>query len=142
MTSIVITGANGFIGRLLAARLAVGSRAVVNGKDITVEKLVRIDKFVPAAPNDGDQNDGDHWVQGDVGDLVADRPELFTGADIVIHLASASAANPRPISTSNANLFAGVALGRCLAAAPHWPMLMFSSSLAIYGGTPDMPLRT
>ena len=50
MTSIVITGANGFIGRLLAARLAVGSRAVVNGKDITVEKLVRIDKFVPAAP--------------------------------------------------------------------------------------------
>ena len=56
MTSIVITGANGFIGRLLAARLAVGSRAVVNGKDITVEKLVRIDKFVPAAPNDGDQN--------------------------------------------------------------------------------------
>ena len=147
MTSIVITGANGFIGHLLAARLAVGSRAVVNGKDITVEKLVRIDKFVPAAPNDGDQNDGDqndgdHWVQGDVGDLVADRPELFTGADIVIHLASAvSGECEADLELGlNANLVAGVALGRCLAAAPHRPMLLFSSSLAIYGGTPDMPL--
>ena len=142
MTSIVITGANGFIGRLLAARLAVGSSAVVNGEDITVEKLVRIDKFVPAAPNDGDQNDGDHWVQGDVGDLVADRPELFTGADIVIHLASAvSGECEADLELGlNANLVAGVALGRCLAAAPHRPMLLFSSSLAIYGGTPDMPL--
>ena len=147
MTSIVITGANGFIGHLLAARLAVGSSAVVNGKDITVEKLVRIDKFVPAAPNhgdqnDGDQNDGDHWVQGDVGDLVADRPELFTGADIVIHLASAvSGECEADLELGlNANLVAGVALGRCLAAAPHRPMLLFSSSLAIYGGTPDMPL--
>ena len=137
MTSIVITGANGFIGRLLAARLAVGNRAVINGRDITVDRLVQIDKFIPPAPKDGD-----HWIEGDVGDLVATQPDIFTGADLVIHLASAvSGECEADLDLGlNANLFAGVALGRCLAAAPHRPMLLFSSSLAIYGGTPDMPL--
>ena len=137
MTSIVITGANGFIGRLLAARLAVGNRAVINGRDITVDRLVQIDKFIPLAPKDGD-----HWIEGDVGDLVATQPDIFTGADLVIHLASAvSGECEADLDLGlNANLFAGVALGRCLAAAPHRPMLLFSSSLAIYGGTPDMPL--
>ena len=84
MTSIVITGANGFIGRLLAARLAAGNSTVVNGREVSVEKLVQVDKFVPAEPKGGDE-----WVEGDVGDLVAERPEIFTGADLVIHLASA-----------------------------------------------------
>ena len=137
MTSIVITGANGFIGRLLAARLAAGNNTVVNGREVSVEKLVQVDKFVPAEPKDGDE-----WVEGDVGDLVAERPEIFTGADLVIHLASAvSGECEADLDLGlNANLFAGVALGRCLAATPHRPMLMFSSSLAIYGGTPDMPL--
>lgn len=137
MTSIVITGANGFIGRLLAARLAVGNRAVINGRDITVDRLVQIDKFIPPAPKDSD-----HWIEGDVGDLVATQPDIFTGADLVIHLASAvSGECEADLDLGlNANLFAGVALGRCLAATPHRPMLLFSSSLAIYGGTPDMPL--
>ena len=137
MTSIVITGANGFIGRLLAARLAVGNSTVVNGREVSVEKLVQVDRFIPAEPKDGDE-----WVEGDVGDLVAERPEIFTGADLVIHLASAvSGECEADLDLGlNANLFAGVALGRCLAAAPHRPMLLFSSSLAIYGGTPDMPL--
>ena len=137
MTSIVITGANGFIGRLLAARLAAGNNTVVNGREVSVEKLVQVDRFIPAEPKDGIE-----WVEGDVGDLVAERPEIFTGADLVIHLASAvSGECEADLDLGlNANLFAGVALGRCLAATPHRPMLMFSSSLAIYGGTPDMPL--
>ena len=137
MTSIVITGANGFIGRLLAARLAAGNNTVVNGREVSVEKLVQVDRFIPAEPKDGNE-----WVEGDVGDLVAERPEIFTGADLVIHLASAvSGECEADLDLGlNANLFAGVALGRCLAATPHRPMLMFSSSLAIYGGTPDMPL--
>ena len=84
MTSIVITGANGFIGRLLAARLAAGNSTIVNGREVSVERLVQVDKFIPADPKDGDE-----WIEGDVGDLVADRPEIFTGSDLVIHLASA-----------------------------------------------------
>ena len=137
MTSIVITGANGFIGRLLAARLAVGNSVVINGAETRVKTLVKIDKFIPANPAADD-----HWIEGDVGDLVATQPDIFTGADLVIHLASAvSGECEADLDLGlNANLFAGVALGRCLAAAPHRPMLLFSSSLAIYGGTPDMPL--
>jgi len=137
MTSIVITGANGFIGRRLAARLAVGNSAVINGRETSVGKLVKIDKFIPADPAADD-----HWIEGDIGDLVASQPDIFTGADLVIHLASAvSGECEADLDLGlNANLFAGVALGRCLAAAPHRPMLLFSSSLAIYGGTPDMPL--
>ena len=137
MTSIVITGANGFIGRLLADRLAVGAAVRIGGRDRTISTRTLVDRQIPenAANNT-------EWIEGDLGALISDRPDIFTAADVVIHLASAvSGECEADLDLGlNANLFTGVALGRCLAAAPHKPMLLFSSSLAIYGGTPDMPL--
>ena len=137
MTSIVITGANGFIGRLLAARLSVGATVRIDGRSRTIGKRTLVDQYIP----DDAATDGE-WIKGDLGALITDRPEIFTGVDVVVHLASAvSGECEADLDLGlNANLFTGIALGRCLAAAPHKPMLVFSSSLAIYGGTPDMPL--
>ena len=137
MTSIVITGANGFIGRLLAARLSVGTKVTIGGQQRTIDKRTLVDQYIT-----DDAADDPEWIRGDLGALIADQPEIFTGADVVVHLASAvSGECEADLDLGlNANLFTGIALGRCLAATPNKPMLLFSSSLAIYGGTPDMPL--
>ena len=139
MTTILITGANGFIGSQLAATMPVGSSLNLNGETRTVDKLVLVDHVV-SDPAGGP--DGAEWVEGDLGALVAGRPDLFSSADAVFHLASATSAECEADLDLglNANLMAGVALGRCLAAADHKPLLVFSSTLAIYGGTPDAPL--
>jgi len=137
VTSIVITGANGFIGRLLAARLTVGTQIMIGGQTRIIGTRTLVDRFIPdEATNDPE------WIRGDLGALITDRPELFTGADVVLHLASAvSGECEADLDLGlDANLFTGIALGRCLAATSRKPMLVFASSLAIYGGTPDQPL--
>ena len=141
MTSIVITGANGFIGRLLADRLTVGTEVTFAGKARTISRRILVDQHIPHAAADNAAGNAE-WIKGDLGALIVERPEIFTTADVVIHLASAvSGECEADLDLGlNANLFAGIALGRCLAAATHKPMLVFSSSLAIYGGTADMPL--
>ena len=139
MTTILITGANGFIGSRLAATMPVGSSLHLNGETRKVDRLVLVDHVV-SDPTGGP--DGAEWVEGDLGDLVAGRPDLFSGADVTFHLASATSGECEADLDLGlrANLMAGVALGRCLAAADHRPLLVFSSTLAIYGGTPDAPL--
>jgi len=139
MANILITGANGFIGSRLAATMPVGSTARLNGKDEVVERLVLVDHVVTdsvAGP------DGAEWAEGDLGALAAAQPDLFSSADAVFHLASATSGECEAELDLgiNANLLSGVALGRCLASASHRPLLVFSSTLAIYGGTPEAPL--
>ena len=139
MAHILITGANGFIGSRLAATMPVGSSLRLNDIDREVERLILVDHLVAdstAGP------DGAEWVEGDLGTLVAQQPELFASADAVFHLASATSGECEADLDLglNANLMNGVALGRCLAAAAHQPLLVFSSTLAIYGGTADAPL--
>ena len=139
MTKILITGANGFVGSRLAATMGPGSTIRLNGADRTVERLVLVDHVVSDSASGPD---GAEWAEGDLGALVAAQPELFSSADAVFHLASATSGECEADLDLgiNANLFAGVALGRCLAAAAHRPLLVFSSTLAIYGGTADAPL--
>ena len=139
MAHILITGANGFIGSRLAATMPVGSSLRLNDIDHEVERLTLVDHLVAdstAGP------DGAEWVEGDLGTLVAHQPELFASADAVFHLASATSGECEADLDLglNANLMNGIALGRCLAAAAHQPLLVFSSTLAIYGGTADAPL--
>ena len=117
----------------------MGSAARLNGKDEVVESLVLVDRVVTdiaAGP------DGAEWVEGDLGALVAAQPDLFSNADSVFHLASATSGECEAELDLgiNANLLAGLALGRCLASAAQRPLLVFSSTLAIYGGTPEAPL--
>ena len=139
MANILITGANGFIGSRLAATMPVGATLRLNGIPHTVGRLTLVDHVVTdttAGP------EGAEWVEGDLGSLVANHPDLFSAADAVFHLASATSGECEADLDLglNANLMNGIALGRCLAAAKHQPLLVFSSTLAIYGGTPEAPL--
>ena len=139
MAKILITGASGFIGSRLAATMPPGSSVRLNGKDDMVEKLVLVDHVVTDTTSGPD---GAEWAEGDLGALVASQPDLFSSADAVFHLASATSGECEADLDLgiNANLLGGVALGRCLASAAHRPLLVFSSTLAIYGGTPEAPL--
>ena len=139
MATILITGANGFIGSRLAATMPVGSSVRLNGRDEVVERLVLVDHVVTDSVT---RPDGAEWAEGDLGALVAAQPDLFSSADAVFHLASATSGECEAELDLgiNANLLSGVALGRCLASASHRPLLVFSSTLAIYGGTPEAPL--
>ena len=141
MAKILITGANGFIGSRLAATMPVGSTVRLNGGDELVERLVLVDHVVT---NSVAGPDGAEWFEGDLGALVAAQPDLFSSADAVFHLASATSGECEAELDLgiNANLLSGVALGRCLASAAHRPLLVFSSTLAIYGSTPEAPLPT
>ena len=139
MASILITGANGFVGSRLAATMPVGASLRLNDVDHRIERLTLVDHVVTdtaAGP------DGAEWVEGDLGSLVATQPDLFSGADAVFHLASATSGECEADLDLgiNANLMNGVALARCLATAAHRPLLVFSSTLAIYGSTADAPL--
>ena len=139
MAHILITGANGFIGSRLAATMPVGTRLRLNNADHRIEKLTLVDHVVTdraAGP------DGSEWIEGDLGHLVAEQTDLFATADAVFHLASATSGECEADLDLglNANLMNGIALGRCLASATHQPLLVFSSTLAIYGGTADTPL--
>ncbi len=138
MANILITGANGFIGSRLAATMPVGATLRLNGTLHTVGRLTLVDHVVTdntAGP------EGAEWVEGDLGGLVANHPDLFSAADAVFHLASATSGECEADLDLglNANLMNGIALGRCLAAAKRQPLLVFSSTLAIYGGTPEAP---
>jgi len=141
MAKILITGANGFIGSRLAATMPVGSTVRLNGGDELVERLVLVDHVVT---NSVAGPEGAEWFEGDLGALVAAQPDLFSSADAVFHLASATSGECEAELDLgiNANLLSGVALGRCLASAAHRPLLVFSSTLAIYGSTPEAPLPT
>ena len=139
MSHILITGANGFIGSRLAATMPVGSSLRLNDADHEVERLTLVDHLVTDSTSGPD---GAEWIEGDLGTLVSRQPELFASADAVFHLASATSGECEADLDLglNANLMNGIALGRCLAAAAHQPLMVFSSTLAIYGGTADAPL--
>ena len=74
--------------------------------------------------------------------LSESRHEIFEGVDAVIHLASAvSGECEADLELGlDVNVNAGMALGRRLAQEKNKPLLVFSSSLAVYGGTPEFPL--
>jgi len=136
---VVITGAFGFIGATLTRELlscgCLGRR--------TIHELVLADRFVP----DGDHLVADERVRIVRGDLTDNLDELFSApVDAVFHLASAVSGECEAdfgLGLS-ANLDTTRALlDRCRAqreAGGPAALLVFSSSVAVYGSDPSLPL--
>ncbi|MGV1010352.1 MAG: D-erythronate dehydrogenase [Dermatophilaceae bacterium] len=136
---IVVTGGQGFIGRTLARHIV--SRRTFRGEP--VDDLVLADLAPPATT----ELDGLATVRTVTGDLAATLPELFADpVDVVVHLASAvSSECERDFDLGmRSNLLGTHSLleaARAQTSAGASPAtLVFSSSVAVYGPDPAMPL--
>ena len=138
MARIVVTGGGGFLGQRLIGALLESDRLVINGDHVSIESLCVIDRVIP----EHFRARGIETIEGDLLSIIRSRHEIFEGVDAVIHLASAVSGECEADLELGleVNVNAGMALGRRLAQENNKPLLVFSSSLAVYGGTPEFPL--
>ncbi|MFB7374338.1 NAD-dependent epimerase/dehydratase family protein, partial [Streptomyces sp. NPDC056222] len=136
---IVITGGFGFLGRQVA-RALLDARTF---RGTPIERLVLADRFVPDASPEA----ADPLVDVVRGDLTDGLDELFAKpVDVVVHLASAVSAECEAdfdlgmsanVDTTRALLEAARAQS---AAGGPTAVVVFSSSVAVYGSDPALPL--
>ena len=137
---VLVTGADGFLGRGLAARLATWLP-----QDAT---LVLTDRSIAKSPVAGAEA-----VAGDLADPVFRAGLLNPGFDLVFHLASVpgSLAERQQEAGLQVNLHAPISLATEVAAHRPGARFVFASSIAVYGAlsgetvtqaTPTSPLIT
>jgi nucleoside-diphosphate-sugar epimerase len=134
---VVITGGAGFVGtRLARTLLSAGTVAVDGAAPVPIDRLVLLDRVVPPADLVADPR-----VEAVIGEL-ADVVSAIAGANLIYHLAAAVSAECEADFDLGieANLRAGYALFEAARALPQPALLVFASSLAVYGGWPGQPM--
>ena len=135
---IVITGGMGFLGQRLARALL--DRGTLTGASGDQERIDRLILFDSATPDRTPENLGDErvsLVEGDVTDGATVRALVAGGSLSVFHLASmVSAEAEQDFDRALAvNLTGGLNVLDACRAAPGLPKLVFTSSIAVYGGS-------
>jgi D-erythronate 2-dehydrogenase len=134
---VVITGGFGFIGTLMSRELL--ATRTFRGSELT--ELVLADRFVR---RDDDAIVTDPRTTLVEGDLLDTLPTIFADrVDAVVHLASAVSAEAETDFDlgMTANLHSTLALLEAVRRQPGEPAtVVFSSSVAVYGSDPALPL--
>jgi nucleoside-diphosphate-sugar epimerase len=136
---IVITGGAGFLGQKLARRLL--QRGEIAAKDDGVrrpiDQIVLVDRIMP--PDLGDPRI--RAVSADITDAGVMSAVLARDVDLIFHLAAvvSGAAEANFDLGMSINLDASRRLLDLVRAAGHKPRVVFTSSVAVYGG--DLPDR-
>lgn len=143
---IVITGGAGFLGvRLAHALLARSTLALVGDAPRPLTRLTLVDRIAPPAALAQDARV--HVVTGDLDELLVPDAGGHTravppDADAVVHLAAAVSGECEADFDLglHANLDATRALLQACRALGTRPVFVFSSSLAVFGHTPEQPM--
>lgn len=126
---ILITGAGGFVGRALTARLRAG--AAVGDSDEVEHDLLLLDRRL------GDRAHDDHVAtfEGDLGDRALLERAIGPGVDLVFHLASIPGGTAETDFELGleVNLEATVGLLEALRRSGSIPRYVFASTIGVYG---------
>jgi len=144
VANVVVTGGAGFVGSRLARELlAAGSLGVAGGAAAPLSRVTLIDRSPPPADLAADARVT--AIRGDLGELLDPARagwQALAGADVIFHLAAAVSAECEADFDlgMRANLRATeLLLAACRALATN-PVVVFSSSLAVFGGSAEHPL--
>jgi nucleoside-diphosphate-sugar epimerase len=138
---VVVTGGAGFLGSRLARELlAAGSLPVAGHAGRPVSRLTLID--LAPAPEDLAADSRVAVVRGDLVDLLGDGAvarDALSGAGLIFHLAAAVSGECEADFDLGlrANLQATQALLACCRALGTAPVVVFSSSVAVFGGSAE-----
>ena len=144
MLNVVVTGGSGFLGaRLARTLLAAGSLGVAGREARLLSRVTLVDR-APAPPDlaaDG-RVAGIYGGLGELLDPPRAGPETLAGADVVFHLAAAvSAECEADFDLGMRTNLRGTEslLASCRALGTN-PVVVFASSLAVFGGSGEHPL--
>ena len=135
---VVITGAAGFLGRKLTRRLLDGAELVDrDGRTGPVDALVLFD----VVPAHGFDDPRVSVVTGEISDAAEVAATIDVGTDSVFHFAAVvSAGAEADVDLGyRVNLDGTRAVMEACRALPHAPRVVFTSSVAVFGG--DLPAR-
>jgi len=141
---VVITGGAGFLGSRLARELLAAGSVEVDGGGARALSRVTVLDAAPL-PDDLAADERVAFTRGDLGDLL-DPPgsgrDTLAGADVIFHLAAAVSGECEAHFDlgMRANLRVTQSLlASCRALATN-PVVVFSSSLAVFGASGEHPL--
>ena len=134
-TRVIVTGGAGFIGTLLARRLLAGPVTIGDARPAPVDELVLVDLAAPPPDVAGDPR-----VRAVTGDLAEAVDEL-KDADAIFHLAGvvSGAAEADFDLGMRVNVDGTRAVLERARGHRAPPVLVFSSSLAVFGADPALP---
>ena len=141
---IVITGGAGFLGvRLARALLVQGTLALAGAAPRSIARITLVDRALP--PQDLLADPRIAALTGDLNELLEQSsasPVLDAQTDLVFHLAAAVSGECEANFDlgMHSNFAATLALLQACRALQTQPVLVFASSLAVFGDAPGLPL--